>query len=192
MPFKETLTHMHTWPRLYGLEYVFVIGLLGMGSGAVIAAENESKQLPETKYTTTKVGDEAERLLLELTNNYRRQQKLPELQGNTALTQACQQHAQTMLRTGVFSHNAGGTTHTERATEAGYNWSFLAENIYFRQGYLENSSRDLAEATLKSWQTSAGHNQNLLSPMSTDCGIAVLVSDERKRVYVVMLYGKGK
>ena len=54
---------------------------------------------------------------------------------------------------------------TDRATAAGYSWTWIAENI--GQGSVT------PEAMMNQWMSSAGHSANILNPNAVDLGVGI-------------------
>ncbi|MCG6154247.1 CAP domain-containing protein [Rubinisphaera margarita] len=131
---------------------------------------------------------ELESLLVEKVNAYRQENDLGTLKVNEKLNVAALAHADTMIETDNFSHQAGDSNPSDRVENAGYTWMFVAENLAFRSGYDGYSTEELARITLEGWQNSPGHNKNLLAEQPTETGIAIKEDTKSGRTYTVMLY----
>jgi uncharacterized protein YkwD len=108
---------------------------------------------------TTNVADR----VVELTNFYRTQSGVANLQLNQSLTTAAQGHSQAMALTDFFDHTGlDGSTPTQRAQNAGYRGS-SGENI--AAGQIN------AEQAMEGWMYSPGHRDNILSTRYQDIGI---------------------
>lgn len=106
--------------------------------------------------------------LLQLVNQARNQNGAPPLSYNTKLTLAAGKHSQDMAARNYFSHTApqpapNGAAMSERATNAGYQWSQIAENIA--------SGQTTVQAVFNSWMNSPGHKANILNPAYAEMGI---------------------
>ncbi|MCP4576669.1 MAG: hypothetical protein GY846_10350 [Deltaproteobacteria bacterium] len=67
-------------------------------------------------------------------------------------------------QTGYCSHTgAGGSSPSERMTDAGYNWNFAAENVAC--GF------STAQAAHNAWMNSPGHRDNILNATPCDIGV---------------------
>ncbi len=135
---------------------------------------------------------DVEILLIDKTNEYRKSNKLKLLSSNNKLTQAARNHANVMIETNNFSHQAGNTQPSDRAEQAGYRWQFVAENIAYRYGDLNFSDDQMAEAILQQWINSPGHNQNLLAKQANECGVSITLDEKTGRTYSVMVYAKPR
>ncbi len=95
----------------------------------------------------------------------RKMPPVPPLTYNTKLEAAAAAHAQYMQRTGRFDHTgAGGSSVADRASEAGYDWGAIAENIALGQPSIE--------AVVSSWKNSPGHCQNMMDKAYSQMGVA--------------------
>ncbi len=93
---------------------------------------------------------------------------------NEYLDQAATQHSKWMLDTDTFSHTgSGGTMPWDRATNAGYKWSAIGENIAWSgtTGLLDLKSA--VDTIQKNLFLSAGHRENLLNNTYREVGVAV-------------------
>lgn len=79
----------------------------------------------------------------------------PALAWNTQLDAAAARHSRDMVANNSFSHTGSdGSTVGRRATEAGYTWSGVGENIAAGQTSVASA--------MNSWQQSEGHCRNLM------------------------------
>lgn len=86
---------------------------------------------------------------------------------HAALSRAAQDHARDMVENGYLSHTGlDGSTPGDRATAAGYDWNFVAENI--AQGYGSDSS------VIAAWMGSPGHRSNMLDARAEDFGLGLV------------------
>ncbi|MHA3916383.1 CAP domain-containing protein [Halovulum sp. GXIMD14793] len=129
-----------------------------------------------------------ENLILQQTNAVRRQKGLPALRPSPALRKAAAGYSQVLARSGRFSHNADGTSISDRARKVGYRYKWLAENIAYRSHRAD--SNQLASLFVESWMNSAGHRRNLLSRKAREVGIGV--SARGNRVYAVQFFGSPR
>jgi uncharacterized protein YkwD len=100
-----------------------------------------------------------------LLNDERSASGVIELTQDSRLTAAAEAHAADMVDNDYLSHtdlNGGGPG--DRATAAGYDWNFIAENI--AQGFYSNA------AVIDAWMNSSGHRANMLDERAEDFGIA--------------------
>jgi len=102
-----------------------------------------------------------------MVSQYRREHGLSAVKTDPQLTEIAERQAKAMAAAGIMDHNVAGSfgsriasAHTGRA----------AENI-------AAGTKTWAE-TLRAWQTSPGHNANLLQPQADSIGIAVARNDQ--------------
>jgi uncharacterized protein YkwD len=110
--------------------------------------------------------NDSERELLDLLNQERAADHLPELKWDDALFKAARKHALLMLDLNTPGHQLPGELGlAERAANAGARFTYIAENIAVGKD----------SATIHSgWMHSPGHRANILSPRATAVGIAVV------------------
>ena len=103
----------------------------------------------------TAAADEQEIAFLELINGYRAAAGLGALTIDPALAAAAEYHSQDMGSSGFFSHTlADGTTTGENLANHGYAGGTWGENIA--------AGMETAADAFVAWQTSPGHNANML------------------------------
>lgn len=104
--------------------------------------------------------------ILCLVNQERRRFHLPVLHENSKLDRSAQGHSDDMVRRGYFAHNSpNGTTPFQRMNAAGYQGSYLGENI--AAGYPRPVD------VIQAWMSDVGHCQNILRPQFRDLGIGI-------------------
>jgi len=110
--------------------------------------------------------NDSEGQLLDLLNQERTADHLPELKWDDTLFKAARKHALLMLDLNTPGHQLPGEPGlAERATNAGARFTYIAENIAIGKD----------SATIHSgWMHSPGHRANILSPRATAVGIAVV------------------
>ncbi|MBV6623511.1 MAG: CAP domain-containing protein [Rivularia sp. (in: Bacteria)] len=107
-----------------------------------------------------------------LTNSYRSEYGLQALTLNTDLLESAQLHSQDMALADFFSHTgSNGTRVSDRTKSAGYESSYVGENI--AAGYIT------AEEVVRGWINSPGHRENILNPNFEEIGVGYynLVND---------------
>lgn len=101
--------------------------------------------------------------IIDITNFYRTQSGLNALTKNTQLTNAAQDHSQSMALDDFFDHTGlNGSTSTQRAQAAGYG-GVAGENI--AAGQIN------AEHVMERWMYSEGHRRNIFDHRYQDIGI---------------------
>ena len=94
----------------------------------------------------------------------------PELSWNCNLATAAANHNQDMVDNNFFSHTGSdGSLPWDRAQAAGYNYSYVGENI--AAGYTT------VDDAMSGWLASSGHCSNIMSQDYTEMGADMLYSD---------------
>lgn len=93
----------------------------------------------------------------------------PPLSWNAALAQAALAHSSDMAEQRYFNHQGkDGRAVSERATQAGYRWRLVGENIA--------AGQDSADEVVAGWLDSTGHCANIMNPRFTEMGSAFAIS----------------
>jgi len=110
-------------------------------------------------------------------------QAVPPLEWNGKLSTAALAHSREMAGRNYFSHaGKGGGQVSDRATEAGYNWRRIGENIAAGQ----SSPKQVVSA----WLASPGHCANIMNPEFTEMGAAYAVNPESDTtIYWTQVFG---
>jgi hypothetical protein len=133
----------------------------------------------------------AEAAIIEMTNAFRAEQKLPPVTANPQLTAAARAYARKLGRYPALSHTADGTTAAERIAAAGYRYCQVGENlasIFDTSGF---DADDYAKRAVEGWEESPGHRKNMLLPYVTETGVAVAPASATEPKYIaVQLFGR--
>src|SRR4051812_29861706 len=116
--------------------------------------------------------------IVEQTNAFRRDNKLPGVKPNDTLTHTAKEFAEYMARTGKYGHEADGRTPAQRVEAAGYQYAVVAENIQMQYSSRDFTTDDLAHRAVEGWKNSPGHRKNMLSTHATETGVGVSRSDD--------------
>jgi uncharacterized protein YkwD len=100
-------------------------------------------------------------------SQYRREHGLSAVKTDPQLTEIAERQAKAMAAAGIMDHNVAGSFGSRIAPA--HITGRAAENI-------AAGTKTWAE-TLRAWQTSPGHNTNLLQPQADSIGIAVARND---------------
>jgi len=100
-------------------------------------------------------------------SQYRREHGLSAVKTDPQLTEIAERQAKAMAAAGIMDHNVAGSFGSRIAPA--HITGRAAENI-------AAGTKSWAE-TLRAWQTSPGHNANLLQPQADSIGIAVARND---------------
>jgi uncharacterized protein YkwD len=102
-----------------------------------------------------------------MVSQYRREHGLSAVKTDPQLAEIAERQAKAMAAAGIMDHNVAGSFGSRIA---GAHTGRAAENI-------AAGTKTWAE-TLRAWQTSPGHNANLLQPQADSIGIAVARNDQ--------------
>lgn len=155
-------------------------------------AQPESAPLPtptKTEVASPRTQDLAallEETIWTFTNNERMRRGLEALTKDTLLAETARSHSADMLERDFFEHeNPDGCSSSCRATNAGYEWRMIGENIYMLEGF-EFSPDETAAMIVSGWMESPGHRANILREGYTDTGVGVVVHGSA--IYATVLY----
>ena len=124
--------------------------------------------LADRDYSGTRLDADRAR---DLINAYRKENGLKPLKLNTSLVEAAKNHSRDLAKWDRISHyGSDGSNPWDRVKRAGYNAKLAAENV--------GTGQVTIDEVMKGWQTSPGHNKNLLLGDASDMGIA-LVQDNK-------------
>jgi uncharacterized protein YkwD len=109
--------------------------------------------------------------------------KAQPLQWNEKLAQAALTHSMDMAKRNYFRHEApGGASVRERATNAGYRWRTIGENIATGQG--------APKQVVAGWLASPHHCSNIMHPSFTEMGAAYFVNRQSDTtIYWTQVFG---
>ena len=120
--------------------------------------------LSDRDYSKTSLDVERARKLI---NAYRRKKGLRALKLNARLTMAAKAHSRDLAKFDRISHyGSDGSNPWDRVKRAGYNAKLAAENVGTGQASIEE--------VIRGWQTSPGHDKNLLLADAEHMGIALV------------------
>lgn len=131
--------------------------------------------------------------IVEMTNAFRRENKLGEVKINANLSKAARDYAAYLARTNTFSHTADGREPAERAQRAGYLHCQIAENLASNLDSRGFQSSALASQAVEGWKNSPGHRKNMLAQHVVEIGVAVVrAPDKDPKFLSVQLFGRPK
>lgn len=125
--------------------------------------------------------------LLTLINQDRQEFGLLEFKENTQLARAAQAKAHDILAKNYFAHTSpAGTKPWDFLRQAGFEYSYAGENLALNYRSVYELQNDFLG--------SPSHRENLLSPLFTDIGIAVVQGEFRGKpaIITVQMFGTPK
>ena len=129
------------------------------------APQEEAAPAPEQKATPSGTELSAfEAKVIDLTNEQRRKNGLPNLQPDTALSNVAQEKSNDMQAKNYFSHTSPTYgSPFDMMRDFGVSYNSAGENIAMGQ--------QSAEEVVNAWMNSEGHRKNILSPNYTHIGV---------------------
>ncbi len=113
--------------RTFALLSMSVILLLSV---RLSSADDKEKKEPPKPELSADV-----KAILDMTNAERAKAKLPPLTINPILCKVALGHSENMAKQGKMDHILDGKRPAERATDGGYKWEYVGENVgWVRQG----------------------------------------------------------
>jgi uncharacterized protein YkwD len=131
-----------------------------------------------------------QRIILSMTNSWRRSAGLAALRVDPVLQRVAQAHASTMARMDKYGdgdrngHILNGHDFVWRLQQARYQYTWAGENVAYNFGYA-NPAQTLA----KQWWNSSGHRRNILAGVYTVTGVGV-ARGASGRTYGVQLFAR--
>ena len=133
-----------------------------------------------------------QKLIVEATNEFRREEGVGAVTPNAALAKAAQDFADFMARTDRYGHEADGRNPADRARSHGYDYCLVAENIASLYNSAGFRTAELARGCVEGWKHSPEHRKNMLEAAATDTAVAVARSQSSGRYYAVQMFGRPK
>ncbi|MGH6815683.1 MAG: CAP domain-containing protein [Hyphomicrobiaceae bacterium] len=128
--------------------------------------------------------------IVEMTNAFRREQKLAAVKPNARLSAAARTYAVFLAQSNLFSHTADGRQVDERVKAAGYTPCLVAENLSLNMDSRGFPTVRLATDAVEGWKNSPGHRKNMLTPHVTEIGVAVAKAKNEEKYLSVQLFGR--
>ena len=131
-----------------------------------------------------------EAAIVQLTNDFRREQKLAGVAPNAVLRKAAESYAHFLATKGLFSHTADGRQPGDRATAAGYEYCIVSENLSSNLDSRGFETGQLARDAVEGWKGSPGHRRNMVQPHVTEIAVAVAKAPGENKYISVQLFGR--
>jgi uncharacterized protein YkwD len=135
--------------------------------------------------------EKATELIVERTNAFRKENKLPSVNPEKRLTAAAEYFAQFMAETGNYSHTADDREPSERAAAHDYDFCIVLENIAYMFSSEGYATDELGEGFTQGWIDSPGHRANMVDPDIVHTGVSI-VRDPQGKYYAVQMFGRPK
>jgi uncharacterized protein YkwD len=161
-----------------------IAGVLPLLACATIAAKAQKMPIDIAALTSSVLSE---------TNAYRKTSAAPQLRRSAALDAAAAAYAMYLAEHEGMGHTADGRTPAKRAYAQGYQWCYVAENVW--GGWRKPDPMTVNEVSrdaMEGWKKSPGHNANLLDKRAHDIGIGAAAwrqGDGRVVFRVVEVFG---
>jgi uncharacterized protein YkwD len=140
--------------------------------------------------TPSSLTEDAERRVLVLTNDLRKERGLQPVRSDSRLAQAAHDFAAYIAKTENLEHDADGSTPPDRAKKRGYNYCMIAENLASEYSSAGFTAEALASNIVRGWSESTSHRLNMLQPDVTEAGIAIASGPRSGEYYAVQMLGR--
>lgn len=168
---------------------LLIISFISLASAGTTAQGQTPANGPVT--SRTQALEAIEEAIFSRVNEYRRANGLPALSSSSELDAAAEQFARFLAESGRVEHDADGRSPAERATESGYQFCSIRENLAYLGGFSIEDVNELSRQFVQGWIDSDGHRKNMLAEQIPDTGIAVATDDEVE-FYAVQMFGKSQ
>jgi len=131
-----------------------------------------------------------ESAIVEMTNAFRKENRLGQVKPNAELTKAARTYADFLATSMRFSHTADGRRPADRIKATGYAACQVAENLASNLDSRGFATTRLAREVIDGWKESPGHRKNMLLPHVTEMGVAVAKANGEQKYLTVQLLGR--
>ena len=129
--------------------------------------------------------------IIEMTNAFRRAEKLADVKPNAELTRAARLYAEYLAKSGRFAHEADGRQPADRVKASGYKYCTVAENLALNLDSRGFTTQALAKQAVEGWKNSPGHRKNMVQPHVTEIGVGIARAPTGDPKYIsVQLFGR--
>jgi uncharacterized protein YkwD len=154
----------------------------GQESGRVRGGVAASRRSPDLSEVVDRI--------IRRTNEFRKEERRPEVKVDAKLTSTARYFADYMASTDEYGHSADGIRAGDRAKRHGYEYCVIAENIAYEYSSAGFSTADLAKKFFAGWKDSPEHRKNMLDPDVTGTGVAIARSEKSGYYYAVQMFGR--
>lgn len=130
--------------------------------------------------------------IVELTNAFRRENRLGALKRSRTLDEAAKAFAGYLARSGTFSHTADGRRPADRTLAAGYKHCRIAENLALNVNSRGFKTQQLAAGAVDGWKNSPPHRKAMIDPFVTEIGVGIVKAPSEHRYLSVQLFGRPR
>ncbi|MHB8954595.1 MAG: CAP domain-containing protein [Pirellulaceae bacterium] len=128
--------------------------------------------------------------IIRRTNEFRTAHGRQAVVANRELMKTAADFAEYMATNDEYGHRADGRRPSERASQHGYKYCLVAENIAYRHSSRGFGAKQLGRRFVTGWQNSPEHRQNMLDRDVLETGVAVARSASSGTYYAVQMFGR--
>ncbi|SHF63768.1 Uncharacterized conserved protein YkwD, contains CAP (CSP/antigen 5/PR1) domain [Jatrophihabitans endophyticus] len=138
----------------------------------------------------TKYERSIQNSVLKLINAQRKAHHLPRVKMNKHLQVSARRHNASMARANQMSHRVRGEAEfSRRISKAGYNWSWVGENIAWNSQMNRKGVLVLQKLMYNERAPYDGHRQNILSRHFREVGVDVYFDRKHHKVWLTTDFG---
>ena len=126
------------------------------------------------------------------TNELRRAEGRVPVATNALLARTAREFAAFMAQHDEFSHQADGRNAAQRATDNGYRYCVIEENIASSYSSAGFSAASLSQRVVEGWKGSPEHRTNMLDTSIVETGVGLAQSAASGTWYSVQLFGRPR
>jgi uncharacterized protein YkwD len=176
--------------------FTLPVALLCLSTLAISGAWGQRLEEFNRDYLESPAGgpdlSEAVQMVIDKTNELRREEGLEPVEPNQELTETAAYFAAFMARTGEYGHTADGNQPSERASLFDYEYCIVSENIGMQLRTTGFSTRELGRSLYEGWLESPDHREAMVNPHVTETGVAVAHDPESGEYYGVQMFGRPR
>ena len=135
----------------------------------------------ETKDKSGLKISKEEQMIVDLTNEARKKEKLQPLKPNPVLFEVARAHSANMAKKGELKHVLDDKNPAQRVEEAGYRYSHVGENIAY-------STELEPKGIFQGWMESPHHKENILTDQYQEIGVGIARS-AKGNFYFTQVFG---
>jgi uncharacterized protein YkwD len=135
---------------------------------------------------------EAAERIVQATNRFRKRKDRQPVAENAELNETARYFAEFMAENDKYGHTADGQRPSERASDHGYDYCIVSENIAYQYSSLGFEGNELPRKFVAGWRKSPEHRKNMLDRDVTETGVAIAKSKESNTYYAVQMFGRPR
>lgn len=168
-----------------------IVSLTAGLASAQIQEETGDRGASPSSRPTPDLAAVAKRIIHQ-TNDFRKQHGRQQVRSDSKLMKTAADFAQYMAEHDKYGHTADGRRPAQRASQHGYEYCIVTENIAYQYSSRGFGGKRLARRFENGWEDSPGHRKNMLDRDVTETGVGVARSASSGAYYAVQMFGRPK